>query len=145
MYPEDITGIYDAVPIGTSVRVINQPYLLGWRGNHLYLQTYPILEDDKRNHKQRLRQALANVRSTAKAKLGVRPQNKINPALLKEIIQSTRTVSLPITQTSTTLRSSLDQHALKVQNTLPRYATWAGDLSQQLTIAEVVKMAEGEP
>ncbi|TXI24514.1 MAG: LysM peptidoglycan-binding domain-containing protein [Nitrosomonas sp.] len=145
MYPEDITGIYDAVPVGTPVRVVNQPHLLGWRGDHLYLQTYPILEDDKRNHKQRLRQSLANIRSTSKAKLGVRPQNKIDPALLKEIIQSERTLSLPITQAPTPLLTLLDQHALKVQNTLPRYATWSGDSSQQLTVAEIVKMAEGEP
>ena len=145
MYPEDITGIFDAVPIGTLVRVINQPHLLGWRGDHLYLQTYPILEDDKRNHKQRLRQALTTVRSTPKAKLGMRLQNKIDPALLKEIILSGRTLSLPITQAPSAMLALLDQHALKVQNKLPRYATWNGDSRQQLTVAEIIKIADDAP
>lgn len=145
MYPEDITGIYNAVSVGTPVRIVNQPRLLGWRGDHLYLQTYPILEDDKRNHKQQLRQALANIRSTSKAKLGTRSQNKIDLALLKEIIQSDRTLSLPITQAPATLLMLLNQHAIEVQNTLPRYATWNGNLSQQLTAAEIIKMTEDKP
>src|SRR5512143_3935841 len=51
MYPEDIVGVYEAVPVGTPVTVVNQPFLAGWRGDTLVMQTYPVLEDDKRKHR----------------------------------------------------------------------------------------------
>ena len=145
MYPEDIIGIYESVPVNTPVRIVNQPRLFGWLGNQLYFQTYPILEDDKRNHKNLLNQSLVKARSTSKAKLGERSKNKINQALLKEIIQNKRTISLPITQAHATFQSLLDQYSLKVQNTLPHFATWDGDQSRQLTVSEVLKIAEGAP
>jgi len=49
LYPEDIAILYDVVPIGTPVRVVNQPYLLGWSGDTLYVQAYGALEDDTRD------------------------------------------------------------------------------------------------
>ena len=49
LYPEDIAILYDLVPIGTPVRVVNQPYLLGWSADTLYVQAYGALEDDKRD------------------------------------------------------------------------------------------------
>src|SRR5690606_13116244 len=82
MYPEDIVRIYSEVPVGTPVRVVNQPHLFGWRGRELYLQAYPVLEDDKRNHGKLLKKSLSTARSTPKAKLNARSQAKINQALL---------------------------------------------------------------
>jgi L,D-transpeptidase ErfK/SrfK len=49
LYPEDIARIYDLVPDGTKVTVVNQPYLLGWQGDRLLLQAYEPLVDDKRD------------------------------------------------------------------------------------------------
>jgi L,D-transpeptidase ErfK/SrfK len=49
LYPEDISRIYDLVPDGTKVTVVNQPYLLGWNGDRLLLQAYEPLVDDKRD------------------------------------------------------------------------------------------------
>jgi L,D-transpeptidase ErfK/SrfK len=49
LYPEDIARIYDLVPDGTKVTVVNQPYLLGWNGDRLLLQAYEPLVDDKRD------------------------------------------------------------------------------------------------
>ncbi len=65
LYPEDIAKLYRMAPIGTQVRVVNQPYLVGWQGRQLYLQVYPPLEDDKRDwqHAQRrLVTAMLNAR-----------------------------------------------------------------------------------
>jgi L,D-transpeptidase ErfK/SrfK len=49
LYPEDIALIYEAVPDGTRVTVVNQPVLLGWRDGRLLVQAYAPLEDDERD------------------------------------------------------------------------------------------------
>jgi L,D-transpeptidase ErfK/SrfK len=49
LYPEDIARLFESVSDGTKVTVVNQPYLLGWRGDQLLVQTYQPLEDDKRD------------------------------------------------------------------------------------------------
>lgn len=46
MLPEDIEELYAAVPVGTQVRIINQPVKLGWHGGDLYLEVHPPLEED---------------------------------------------------------------------------------------------------
>ncbi len=49
LYPEDIAKLYEQLPIGTKVTVVNQPLVLGWDGGHLHAQAYEVLEDDKRD------------------------------------------------------------------------------------------------
>jgi len=44
MYPEDIEQFFKMVPVNTSVRIINQPYKMGWRGNDLYIEVHAPLE-----------------------------------------------------------------------------------------------------
>jgi L,D-transpeptidase ErfK/SrfK len=44
MYPEDIESLYAQVPVGTTVRVIDQRYVLGWRDQSPYLQAFPRLQ-----------------------------------------------------------------------------------------------------
>jgi L,D-transpeptidase ErfK/SrfK len=34
--------------VGTPVRIVNQPHVAGWRGDNLYLEVHPPLEDDRR-------------------------------------------------------------------------------------------------
>ncbi|MBS0424398.1 MAG: L,D-transpeptidase family protein [Proteobacteria bacterium] len=143
MYPEDIVCIYHDVPVGTPVRVVNQPRLLGWRGNQLYLQAYQVLEDDKRNHASLLKKSLSSVRATPKGKRDGRRQAKINHALLAETTRNPRAIAMPITQPDLTVQAYLGR-AARVQNTLPFNATWNGDMAGQLTAAEVLEMANEE-
>jgi L,D-transpeptidase ErfK/SrfK len=49
LYPEDIEVLFNSVPIGTPVRVVNQPFLFAWHDGELLLQAYTVLEDDTRN------------------------------------------------------------------------------------------------
>jgi L,D-transpeptidase ErfK/SrfK len=42
MYPEDIVTLYQAVPVGTPVHVVNQPVKTGWRDGVLYVEVHPI-------------------------------------------------------------------------------------------------------
>ena len=41
MYPEDIEQLYTMVPVGTAVRVVDQPVKLGTREGELFLQVHP--------------------------------------------------------------------------------------------------------
>jgi len=41
MYPADIETLFNKVPVGTPVRVVNQPAKLGWIDGDLYLEVHP--------------------------------------------------------------------------------------------------------
>lgn len=44
LYPEDIVTLYEQVPVGTQVRVVDQPIKVGWVDDDLYLEAHPSLE-----------------------------------------------------------------------------------------------------
>jgi L,D-transpeptidase ErfK/SrfK len=140
LYPEDIVGIYDAVPVGTPVTVVNQPYLVGWRGDTLVMQTYPVLEDDKRKYHPDQIISLVR-RKSMHGRHGARAKLLVNQALVAEITKKPRAVAVPISTAHLTLEQYLAA-ALRVENKLPLKATWDGDMSRQLTAAEVLRQAE---
>jgi L,D-transpeptidase ErfK/SrfK len=45
LYPEDIAALFDVIPIGTAVRVVNQPTVLGSRSGAVWVQSFGRLED----------------------------------------------------------------------------------------------------
>ena len=45
MYPEDIESLVYRLPIGTEVRIINQPYKAGWFADDVLVQAFPLLEE----------------------------------------------------------------------------------------------------
>ncbi|MSR15059.1 MAG: hypothetical protein EXR86_10965 [Gammaproteobacteria bacterium] len=46
LYPEDIETVYHTIPVGTPVRLVNQPYKIGVAHGQLYLEVHPHLEED---------------------------------------------------------------------------------------------------
>jgi len=44
LYADDIAELYERVPIGTRVRVIDEPVKVGWIGGELYLEVNPDAE-----------------------------------------------------------------------------------------------------
>lgn len=46
MYPEDIAELYPMVPVNTPVRMIDQPYKMGWRGDELFMEIHTPLEGE---------------------------------------------------------------------------------------------------
>lgn len=44
MYPEDILTLYDNIPVGTSVTVVDQPIKTAWIGNDFYIEAHPTQE-----------------------------------------------------------------------------------------------------
>ena len=62
LYPEDIVRLFSEVPLGTSVHIINEPYVAGWRDGQLYLDAHePFSEQAAQRGKKlaALEQALA--------------------------------------------------------------------------------------
>ena len=49
LYPEDIESLYERIPVGTEVRLVNQPYLIGWQNGDLLLEAHPPLDEDERD------------------------------------------------------------------------------------------------
>jgi L,D-transpeptidase ErfK/SrfK len=140
LYPEDVAGIYDAVPVGTPVTVVNQPFLVGWRADTLVMQTYPVLEDGKREPDPGRLIKLARKKSTG-GRHGARANVVVNEALVAEITQNPRAVAVPISTANLTLAQHLAA-ALRVENKLPLNATWDGEMSWQLTTADAMDEAE---
>jgi L,D-transpeptidase ErfK/SrfK len=45
LYPEDIKRLFDATKVKTPVTIVNQPYLVGWRDNVVYLEAHSPFEE----------------------------------------------------------------------------------------------------
>lgn len=46
MYPNDIETVFKTVPVGTQVRLVNEPFKLGLLNDRLMLEVHPALEED---------------------------------------------------------------------------------------------------
>lgn len=46
MFPDDIARLFDLVDAGEAVRLVNQPYKMGWLDGALFLEVHPPLEED---------------------------------------------------------------------------------------------------
>jgi L,D-transpeptidase ErfK/SrfK len=46
MYPEDVAAIFALVPVGTKVRLINEPVKVAWVNGELYLEAHPPVDEE---------------------------------------------------------------------------------------------------
>lgn len=46
LYPEDIERLFEMVPVGTTVLIVNQPYKWGWHEGELLIEVHPPLRED---------------------------------------------------------------------------------------------------
>lgn len=63
LYPEDIEKVFQMVPDGAQVRVVNQPFVFGWHDGQLFLQAYTVLEDDSRDWQKAQKKLLSRALS----------------------------------------------------------------------------------
>jgi L,D-transpeptidase ErfK/SrfK len=59
LYPEDIEALFDRVPSGTPVHIVDEPVLAGWRGGALYLEVHAPLAEDQRDLAAEAERAIA--------------------------------------------------------------------------------------
>jgi L,D-transpeptidase ErfK/SrfK len=145
LYPEDIEQFFNTVPIGTQVRVVNQPFVFGWRDGQLYLQPFDVLEDDTRDWKK-AQKRLLNASLAARLQQQVQAQHEqVDWNLVSNLTLHPRGIAAPIT----TSDASVDQiiaGAPRVQNILPAGSTWDGKSDLPMDEATFQQMqAEKEP
>jgi len=46
MYPEDVAAVFALVPVGTKVRLINEPVKVAWVNGELYIEAHPPVNDE---------------------------------------------------------------------------------------------------
>ncbi|MGB5132060.1 MAG: L,D-transpeptidase family protein [Steroidobacteraceae bacterium] len=128
LYPEDIEAFYDSVPVGTKVTVVNQPYLLGWRGQQLLTQAYEPHEDDKRDWAdvpKVLRKNLVKPRATLWKRVAAQA-DAIDWDAIRQAAAKPRGIALPIGPGAVPDLDALLARAPRVRNALPQGASWDG-------------------
>ena len=82
MFPEDIASIFDRVPVGMQVNLINQPIKAGWDGDTPYVQVYEALGEQEAGMAA-LMETLAMLERN-----GDEPSTPLNYELLRDLLDS---------------------------------------------------------
>ena len=91
LYPEHIEALFERVPRGTPVRIVNQPVLAGWHDGELYLEVHAPLEEDARDLAADAAEAIA-----AAIERAGRTDYAIDPEAVAAIVAEQRGIPLPI-------------------------------------------------
>lgn len=67
LYPEDIAKLFEVIPVGVAVNIINKPYSAGWHNNMLYIEAHTPLEEDAKALDGSLTPAIKEVVRATKA------------------------------------------------------------------------------
>ena len=99
LYPNDIAWLFETVPIGTKVRIVDQPAKLGWVGANLYLEVHPSqsqadqLEKDKRFESEPIPELIWRIKRTAGEDAG-----RLDWAAVRRSVAERRGIPLRITR-----------------------------------------------
>lgn len=118
LYPEDILQLYDMVPIGTEVRVVNQPFVFGWHRGDLYLQAFGPLAGDQRNWKTGARELLEQAMGPQMQKELQARNEQVRWDLVMQLVRDPRGIPVAITDSGASLEKVLE-NARKVQDRVP--------------------------
>jgi L,D-transpeptidase ErfK/SrfK len=145
LYPEDIEQFFNMVPIGTQVRVVNQPFVFGWRDGQLYMQPFDVLEDDSRDWK-RAEKKLLTASLATRLQQQVKSQHvQVDWDQVSSLARAPRGVPVPITSADASIEQILAD-ASRVQNLLPEGSTRDGKSDLPMDEASFQQMAaETEP
>lgn len=61
LYPKNIEELFSQVSVGTTVRIINQPYKAGWLKGKLYLEAHPSLEENENKPSTNYQQLVSSI------------------------------------------------------------------------------------
>jgi L,D-transpeptidase ErfK/SrfK len=136
LYPEDIKQLFRQVPNGTPVRVVNQPYLFGWKHGRLYMQAYGPLQDDKRPWKTNAT-LLDRMLTHPLIHRLARARERIDWSRVRALVATPKVVPLPVSGRGL-VGSGLQ--ATLVQNRVPKGSAWNGKSGLPLSTAEFHKI-----
>jgi L,D-transpeptidase ErfK/SrfK len=140
LYPEDIEQFFNMVPIGTQVRVVNQPFVFGWRDGQLYMQPYDVLEDDTRDWARAQKRLLTKSFAVRLQQEVQQHHEQVDWNLVSSLAHNPRGVPVPITQSDASLEAVLAA-APHVQNVLPEGSSWNGTSDLPMDEATFKQMA----
>ncbi len=58
LYPQDIERVFHSVPVGTTVRLVNEPFKVGLSHGRVMLEVHPPLEEDLKRFEDRFTQVM---------------------------------------------------------------------------------------
>ena len=146
LYPEDIARIFEAVPDGTKVTVVNQPVLLGWRGDQLLVQAYEPLVDDKRDWSdvpKTLRRKTVKAKATLWKRIGEHA-DAIDWEGIRAEAAKPSGVAMPVGPGLKPDRAAAVAAAPRVRNAIPSGANWDGVEDQYANDPQFKKPVEPE-
>ena len=129
LYPEDIEMLFNAVPLGTTVRVVNQPFLFAFHDGQLLLQAYTVLEDDPRNWSKAQRTLLAKSMSPALQAAIKAKSIDVNWDAVSEVTHQPRGIPVRVSASDDAAPDTVEgvvAAAALVQNRIPEGANWDG-------------------
>lgn len=94
LLPEHIETLFQLVPIGTQVRLVNQPVKLGWGPGGLYVEAHSPLEEDD----VAIETVIAETLSKARTKVAARPDLELDEASLSAAIIEKSGLPVPVTR-----------------------------------------------
>lgn len=126
LYPEDIESLFEMIPIGMQVTVVNQPLLYRWQGNSLYVQSYPPVVEGKDDsvappavvYDERVSNAIWQQSKTH--------AGAVNWDLVERVVTQAQGIAVPVTKRGLTLESYVAS-ARHVENVLPEGSNWDGN------------------
>ena len=125
LYPEDVEKIFAMVNPGTTVTVVNQPFVFGWHEGELYLQGFDVLEDDKRDWSKAQPKLLSKTLSKRiQAELAAR-KSTVDWQRVAQITKDPRGLVVSVSA-SDSGEEALIAAAPRVQNRIPEGANWDG-------------------
>jgi L,D-transpeptidase ErfK/SrfK len=143
LYPEDIKVLFDLIPIGTKVQIVNQPTVLGWRGGIAYVQSFGHLEDDQKAASRPVPSAAA-MQDTFKARFDARGVALSWSQIARESVAASG-LPLPVSAGRDASLWASIAAAPRVANALPTGATWdgrGGSLDDERQYAEMLHEQE---
>jgi L,D-transpeptidase ErfK/SrfK len=132
MYPEDVLVLFDMVPVGTKVTVVNQPIVYRWQGDSLYVQSYPPHEELLEAKSKKKSTKAAAIHTHLDEKLAAKMRKVTEPrggaidwTVTDKVVSDARGVAVPVSRPGITYDDFVAA-ARQVENTLPAGANWDG-------------------
>jgi L,D-transpeptidase ErfK/SrfK len=143
LYPEDIEQLFGMAERGTTVTVVNQPFVFGWHDNQVYLQAYDVLEDDKRDWSKVRPKVLSKTFDQHIQKQLVADKQSIDWQRVGQIGKEPRGLVLSVSADEQTEQDVIAA-APRVEDRVPDGSNWDGADDPALAMQNDVKEMVGE-
>jgi L,D-transpeptidase ErfK/SrfK len=118
---------------------VNQPFVFGWHNDSLYVQAFPILEDDSREHPTGA-DALLNAAISGQMWQKVQQHGaSIDLDLVNSLVKKPLGIAMPVSKRGVTVESFV-ANSRHVENRVPTGSNWNGK-DELLVTAEEVEAA----